>query len=103
MNIVVTIPKAKLREIEAEEADVARRETNGETNICYYWQMSRVPRIQPNRIYFVWGNAIRAYHDVIGMEPGKIFMATKINELDKPIPMISFRGYRYFDEKKVSI
>jgi 2'-5' RNA ligase len=96
-DIIVTIPRKDIKKIEAEEQDVATREANGETNINYYWEMGKVPKQQPNRIYFVWDNAIRAYHDVIGMEPNRILMSTKINEVNPPIPMSGFRGYRYFN------
>lgn len=100
-DIVVTIPKAKRSEIEAEEADVSRREAVGEKGISYYWAMKRLPKERPRRIYFVWDDAVRAYHDVIGMEDGKIYMSTKINQLEEPVPMKSFMGYRYFGDKDV--
>lgn len=35
MNMMVTIPKAKIKEVEAEEADVARRLGAGEKDIVY--------------------------------------------------------------------
>lgn len=96
-SIVVTIPRGKLAEVEAEEADVARRSGGGETGITYYWQMGRVPKVQPKRIYFLWDGAVRAYHDVVGMKSDCVLMSTTIHTLPTPIPMGSFRGFRYFD------
>ncbi len=97
-SIVVTIPRGKLAEVEAEEADVARRSGGGETGITYYWQMGRVPKVQPKRIYFLWDGAVRAYHDVVGMKSDCVLMSTTIHTLPTPIPMGGFRGFRYFDE-----
>jgi hypothetical protein len=99
-DIVVTIPKAKQAEIEAEEADVARRLGEGETDIGYFWAMGRLPKEQPRRIYFAWEGAVRAYHEVTGMGDGKIFMRPEIHELPSPRKMESFRGFRYFKEEK---
>lgn len=101
-SIVVTIPKAKLAEVEAEEADVARRETAGEQGISFFWYMGRLPQSMPPRIYFVWGNAVRAWHEVISVTryeggDGAIFMKTKINPLAETIPMRGFQGFRYID------
>jgi inorganic pyrophosphatase-like protein/2'-5' RNA ligase superfamily protein len=95
-DIVVSIPAAKRKEIEAEEADVAAREARGEQGITYYWEMGRLPKAQPRRIYFAWDGAVRAYHDVVGMSDGRIHMATAIHDVP-PVPMESFRGFRYFE------
>lgn len=96
-DIIVTIPKSRLAEVLAEEADVARREKSGE-RLGYYWQMGRLPATQPRRIYFVWDGAMRAYHDVTGMDPAsnRIFMSARINEVE-PVPMTGFRGFRYLN------
>lgn len=101
MDIVVTIPKARQDEIEAEEADVARREAAGELDISYYWEMTRLPKEEPARVYFVWDRAIRAYHHVTYMdrEHGRIYMTTKINMIDQPIEMKGFQGFRYMKER----
>lgn len=97
-DIVVTIPRAKLREIEDEEAEVARMVADGITGVQFYWHMGRLPKEQPDRIYFVWDGAIRAYHEVLEMdeEIGRIYMDTTIHNLPEPIIMQGFRGYRYF-------
>jgi hypothetical protein len=99
-DIVVTIPKGKLAEVEAEEADVDRRLSSGETGITYYWAMGRLPKEQPRRIYFCWDGAVRAYHDVMGMGAGRVHMAPQVNPVDPPRPMESFRGYRYYSEDR---
>ncbi len=97
MDIVVTIPKTRQAEIEAEEADVARREAAGEKYITYYWEMKRLPAQYPERVYFVWDGAIRAYHRVLAMsrEENRIYLSTKIHTLAVPIPMKGFQGFRY--------
>lgn len=97
-DIVVTIPKARLAEVEAEEAQVAERLAKGETDINYYWQMGRLPKECPRRIYFAWDGAVRAYHDVTGMDKGqkRIYMSPSINNLSEPDPIASFRGFRYY-------
>lgn len=97
-DIAVTIPRSRMQEIEQEEIDVANRQTAGETGIEYYWQMGRLPKVCPKRIYFVWDNAVRAYHDVIKMSTGekRIYMQPQIHEID-PVPMKAFRGFRYYD------
>lgn len=96
-SIVVTIPKGKLQEIEAEEADVALRAQQGDKNINYYWAMGRLPAEVPERIYFLWDGAIRAYHEVTGIDraAGRLYMDTAIHELRAPVPMAGFRGFRY--------
>jgi hypothetical protein len=98
-NIVVTIPADKLAEVEAEEAEVERRLAAGETEILYYWQLGRLPKDEPDRIYFVWNGSVRAFHVVIGMrrDEGRVYMSTAIHELPKPIPMRGFQGFRYFN------
>ncbi len=100
-DIVVCIPKSQLANVEAEDADVAMREANGEKLIQYYWKMGRLQKKIPSKIYFAWDGAARAYHKVNSMRPseGKIFMDTKINEIE-PIPMESFRGFRYMKGNK---
>ena len=37
-DIVVSIPEGKQTEVEAEEADVTRREAAGERDISYFWE-----------------------------------------------------------------
>lgn len=100
-DIVVCIPKSQIENVELEEADVAKREAAGEQGISYYWKMGRLPKRCPSKIYFAWEGAVRAYHQVQSMrrDEGKIFMDTKIHEIE-PIPMESFRGFRYMKEKQ---
>lgn len=96
--IVVTIPRSKLAEVEAEEADVARRIAQGKTGLGYYWQMRRMPRYKPERIYFVWEGAVRAWHAVTGIDDSKIYMDPEIHHID-PVPMKGFQGFRYYNYK----
>lgn len=96
VDIVVTVPKSRQQEVAKEEQEVAERLKNGEKNVFYYWQMSRMPKRQPRRIYFVEDGAIRSYHEVISMEADKIWMSPEIHAIT-PIPMKGFQGYRWFD------
>lgn len=97
-DIVVTIPKSKLAEVEAEEAEVEQKLAAGEWHPGYYWAMGRMPKQLPRRIYFCWDGAVRAYHEVKGWSAASIFMKAEIHKIE-PVPMKSFRGYRYFKEK----
>lgn len=125
LDIVVTIPKARLATVEAEERRVAeimrRRQTKGWPDWHFYWDM-RLPAHPEKirRIYFAWNGAVRAYHEVFGyLMPGEsggfaelsggdaardaaldankgaILMQPEIHEIE-PIPMAPFRGFRYF-------
>ena len=102
MNIIVTIPKSKLAEVEAEEKEVAARTIKGERDIYYYWTLSFLPKECPSRIYFIWNEAIRAYHEVIQMvtdyPKNKIYMKPEIHNLKNPIPTKGFQGFRYLDK-----
>lgn len=100
-DIVVTIPASKLKDVEVEEREVAKRVERGERDINYYWSMGRLPKEQPERIYFLWDGAVRAYHNVVSMdrEGGRIYMQTEIHKLDAPMPMTGFRGFRYMNER----
>jgi hypothetical protein len=102
MNIIVTIPKNKLAEVEAEEKEVAIQIANGEKNIFYYWTVGTLPKQCPDRIYFVWNGSVRAYHEVTqtvtDFPRNKIYMKPEIHNLKTPIPMKGFQGWRYFDK-----
>ena len=125
--IVVTIPKARLAQVTAEEERVARgieRDAAGKkippgkayeiTGWRYFWKMGRLPKKKPRRVYFLWDGAVRAYHKTLFMEGGDcgffteladayrrsrrapcIWLRPEIHDID-PIPMKSFRGFRYF-------
>lgn len=105
-DIVVTIPKARMAVVEQEEREMAERLAGGDTTRGYFWEMGRVPKETPRRMYFVWDNAVRAYHEATEIQRStsrylrhKIMLRPEIHEID-PIPYPSFRGYRYFDEEK---
>lgn len=100
-DIVVMIPKGKQREVEQEEAWVSQQEAAGNRDISYYWEMGRLPKVDPRRVYFVWDGAVRAFHEVTKVDrmAGRIYMKTEIHELKDPEPMGSFRGFRYYKEK----
>ena len=112
-DIVVTIPASQMKRIEEEEARVARGIARGETTWRFFWEMARLPKQKPKRIYFLWDGAIRAYHKVLylqraGESPSentfgdgaarknKVWMEPEIHEIG-PIPMRPFRDFRYFE------
>ncbi|KKL14658.1 hypothetical protein LCGC14_2513440 [marine sediment metagenome] len=118
--IVVTIPRARLAQVVAEEERVAQaieRDAAGKkippgkayeiTGWRYFWKMGRLPKKKPRRVYFLWDGAVRAYHKTLLMEGGdcgfingnmtRIWLRPEIYDID-PIPMKSFRGFRYFTD-----
>lgn len=97
-SIVVCVPRTKQAEIEAEERDVAQREAAGETGIEYYWEMGRLPKRDPDLIYFLWDGAVRSYYEVTHVDrvAGRIYMKTTEHKLPAPTAMAPFRGFRYF-------
>lgn len=112
-DIVVTIPKARIAAVEAEERHVAERIAKGGKGWSYYWTMGRLPKVTPRRVYFLWDGAVRAFHyarfcagpyeDSIAesdrdVSQPAIILDPAINEIE-PIPMRPFRGFRYFDEE----
>ncbi len=112
MDIVVTIPKNKLKEVMEEESYIKSLSKEEKERYTYYWTTSRLPKEKPNRIYFVWDNAIRAFHYCTNMvDAGYDFsetfpprdytkpcflLDTIIHEVEPIIKMKSFRGWRYF-------
>jgi hypothetical protein len=100
LSIVVTIPKNRINQVEAEEADVARRMEAGEKDIIYWWSIPTEPVNRVERIYFVWDGAVRAWHEIIEInhENGvRVYMKPEIHTLKDPIPMKGFQGWRYFE------
>jgi hypothetical protein len=113
MDIVVTIPKSRLAEVRAEERDLELRRRAGEKNLVYFWKVSKKPAKlrKGDKMYFVWDEAVRAWHKVVGFgenmtcqHTGRrydgpcIMLDPKIHEI-KPIKMKGFRGFRYFSEE----
>jgi len=114
MDIVVTIPKTRLKLVEEEEARVAEGMKKGE-DWMYFWSIPTEPRNagHGDRMYFVWEGAVRAYHVILGFDenrrcdhsrvlfPGLVaVLKPEIHEI-KPVPMKGFRGYRYIDRRKL--
>lgn len=101
-SIVVTIPKSRLADVAREEQEVAAATKRGEKRF-YYWTLPwRPTHLNPgDRCYFVWDKAVRAYHDVLGVQWDAgiarwcVWMTTTIHEIT-PIAMESFRGFRYW-------
>ena len=99
LDIIVTIPKNRLQQVEAEEAEVAKRIKAGERDIVYWWSIPSEPVERVERIYFVWNGAVRAWHEIIEIEhldDVRVYMKPEIHMLKKPMPMRGFRGWQYF-------
>lgn len=108
-HIVVTIPKDRMAQVVEEEKQAQALQEAGE-EVFYFWGMARKPKKLEvgDRCYFVWGNAVRAYHEVVGFSedmtcevtginhPGHCVMLDPVIHEVEPLPMIGFRGYRYF-------
>lgn len=102
MDIIVTIPKTRLAQVEKEEREVAARLERGETDTYYYWTLGTEPTklYQGNRVYFVWEGAVQAYHEVVSvawddeMHRWLVWMKPEIHKVEHE-PMESFRGFRY--------
>ena len=112
MDIIVTIPKKRLADVEREERITEERLRNDE-KVYFFWSLNRRPKDLNigDRCYFVWNNAIRAYHKVVGFaedqtcdttniyHPGLcVMLDPEIHDIE-PIPMVGFRGYRYRKEE----
>ncbi len=111
-DIVVTIPKNRLNQVAEEERITEARRQAGE-QVYYFWSLNRRPKdlAVGDRCYFVWANAIRAYHVVVGFaedqtcevtnihHPGLcVMLDPEIHEVE-PIPHQGFRGYRYMKRR----
>ncbi len=94
-------------EHEEEVAEAARQKGD---KVFYFWKVSRKPKNLEigDKCFFVWGDAIRAYHEVLGFSENMVCQVTgiyhpgvcivldpAIHNIDHPIPMKGFRGYRY--------
>lgn len=110
MDIIVTIPRARQAQVEAEEAEIARAIAAGEHAGFFFWCTSRRPRKLDvgDRVYFLWDGAVRAWHEVTGFGDDLtcdltgipylgccIEMAPEIHELRPVRHMQPFRGFRY--------
>ena len=105
MDIMVTIPKNKLKDIEKEET-WAKKQINAQ---CF-WSISKVPKKlkSGDKVFFVENGMIKSYNIFIGIDydcicevtgtkwPGlNLIMKAPSVTLEKPIPMKGFRGFRY--------
>ena len=110
MNVIVTIPKDRLADVEREEKELKRRMLSGETGVSYFWALARRPKELRigDRMYFVWDGAVRAYHYVTGFNEDMtcdttgrkykgccVLLDPIIHEI-VPITLKGFRGYQYF-------
>lgn len=113
MDIVVTIPKNRLETVEEEESRVVEGLKKGE-KWHFFWSLGRMPKRADDleRCYFLWGGAIRAYHNIDWFDEdmecehtgnfyeGVCVVLDPIIHNIKPIPMKGFRGFRYYEGKR---
>ena len=100
-DIIVTIPKSRLKQVQEEEREVAEGIARGE-EWKYWWSMGSQPTKlkEGDRCYFVWHGAIRAWHKVIEIEPGqdnrhcRLWLDSTIHDI-VPVLMNGFQGFRY--------
>lgn len=100
-HILVCIPKSRQKQVEQEEADVAKMVAAGQKPPTYFWTVHRLPKELPGRVYFCWDGAVRAYHDCVGSvtEPDhRLLLDHEIHEVE-PVPHQSFRGWRYWEHE----
>jgi len=110
MDIIVTIPRTRMATVEAEEAEIARRIEAGEDPGNFFWCTSLRPRKLDigDRVYFLWDCAVRAWHEVVGIDVSLVCDATRVRytgccivmkpEIHDLCPvkiMPPFRGFRY--------
>ncbi len=105
---MVTIPKSRMADIEAEEEMVAKATKKGQS-WQFYWEVGRCPKGWDEgcgtvrRIYFLWDGAVRAWHAFQGAkrhgDRWRLYMDAKIHNIT-PIPMEPFMGYRWFHERQ---
>ncbi|MBD3407297.1 MAG: DUF1489 family protein [Candidatus Lokiarchaeota archaeon] len=106
---MVTIPNNKLDDIQKEEEKVADAIKNGKS-INYFWCVSKRPKNLHigDKVYFIWNKAMRGYHKVVGFDTNMkctttgnqykgccIILDPIFHDIEYPIPMNGFRGFRY--------
>lgn len=112
MDIVVTIPKSEIKNIQAEDSYAGNLITRDMVPI-QYWKVGRVPKRlnKGDRVYFVVNGRITYYHTFLGLVENPVCEVTGriwygINLILKypevkcePIEMRGFQGFRYFGEQ----
>lgn len=101
-DVLVCIPRARMAQVEQEEAAVARLVAAGHKAPTYYWTVHLLPRQQPRRVYFAWDGAVRAWHECVGMvqKPSpRLILDPTIHSI-RPHSIKAFRGWRYADLSK---
>jgi hypothetical protein len=101
MDIMVTIPKTRLAQVEKEEREVAKMMRQG-LRVHYFWTLGTEPTKlkASDRCYFVWDGALQAYHEVVTVAWDDevyrwlVWLKPEIHNVE-PEPMESFRGFRY--------
>jgi hypothetical protein len=108
MDIIVTIPKGEISNIEKEDNYASNLITRDMVPI-QYWKVGRVPKNlnKGDRVYFVLNGAIKYYHEFLGLvENPKCDVTGRVWEgvnliLKYPevkcdeIKMKGFQGFRY--------
>ena len=112
MDIIVTVPKGELGNIEKEDAWIAEMHKQGKTTFSF-WSMPRKPVDikEGDRVYFVVDGFVTCYHEFIGFVydftcevTGRFWSGLNLKMrnppiwLKKPFPMKGFRGFHYVRE-----
>lgn len=106
---MVTFPRNKLKDLDNEEREIRKVLSHGD-NINYFWCLSQKPKNLNigDKVYFIWNSKMRGYHIVVGFgndmkctttgiqyEGYCIILDTQFHELEEPVTMNGFRGFRY--------
>lgn len=110
MDIAVTVPKKEYENIEKENKFVEDND-----DVVQYWSMKAKPKYFElgDKVYFVRGGHIIGYQECIDFvvdakcevtdrtwEGFNLVLKCPMIELEKPIPMKGFQGYRYYERLK---
>lgn len=112
MDIVLTVPKKELKNVEKEE-QWARKNKNNPDAICF-WKIGRIPKKlnKGDRVYFIHNGYIVNYNEFIGVDydihcdvTGRYWdglcLVMKIPSVpvNPPVPMRGFRGFQYLEKR----
>ncbi len=119
--IVVTVPKSQ------QDYVLGTKFTQGSGYI--YWRLPQLPRAleaprwsQVSYRYFVWDGAVRSRFSIMDFidkdgwpvwdlsppnidvpGPAVLLFATSHHRLEEPVPMKSFRGFRYYEPPDIGV
>ena len=110
MDIMVTVPKTELKNLERED-NYAKENDN---NIVQYWSISKKPKGLNigDRVYFVENGYVRYWHEFIGFESdamcevtGRVWPGLNLvlkypeTKLKTPVAMRGFQSFHYVKDR----